>query len=229
MLVVLLVERYRRVILSKYILIDLEDTITIHTEKNRIENVMLKWLEFNKVSNHFEIYHNPKYKNRNTRLELLGIDIQEYGRWYENFNDVEFSEYYSKYKEGKININKDTISFIKKCKYPLILISNSSPKWIDYILSEYGLTNYFVYIFHREYKLDDVKKPNTKVINIIEQQIKDNISNNSIVVGDSYTDYSFAKNCGLNFIGMYNNFDNCKACQNFDELLYTINNNVENI
>lgn len=210
--------------MSKYILIDLEDTITIHTDKDRIKNVMLKWLEFNKVPNPLEIYINPKYKNRNTRLELLGINVQEYSKWYENFNDVEFSEYYSKYKDGKININKDTISFIKNCKYPLILVSNSSPKWVDYILSEYNLTDYFVYIFHREYKLDYIKKPSNKVIDMIEKEIKDVISNNSIVIGDSYTDYSFAKNCGLNFIGIYNDFENNISFNNFDDLKEYVNN-----
>ena len=64
---VLQAERFKRAILSKYILIDLEDTITIHKYNNRLKSVMLKWLEFNNVSNPLEIYNNNGFKNRNTR------------------------------------------------------------------------------------------------------------------------------------------------------------------
>ena len=79
-------------------------------------------------------------------------------------------------------------------------------------------------IFHRDYSLDDIKKPDSKVIDIIEKDINDEISNDSIVIGDSYSDYKFAKNCNFEFISMYNSFNNCKSCRNFDELLNIINN-----
>ena len=49
-------------ILIKYILIDLVDTITIHKYNNRLKSVMLKWLEFNNVSNPLEIYNNNGFK-----------------------------------------------------------------------------------------------------------------------------------------------------------------------
>lgn len=214
--------------MSKYILIDLEDTITIHKYNNRLESVMLKWLEFNKVSNPHKIYNDNNFKNRNTRLKLLGITEKEYEKWYKNFSEVEFIEYFKKYKDKQIVIDDPAISFIKNCKIPLILVSNSSPKWIDFILKEYSLTKYFKYIFHREYLLNEVKKPDSEVIDIIEKDINDKISHDSIVVGDSYTDYTFAKNCNLKFISMYNDFNNCTFCKNFNELLNIINTTNSN-
>ncbi|GEM_PF-2796531 len=210
--------------MSKYILIDLEDTITIHKYNNRLKSVMLKWLEFNNVSNPLGIYNNNDFKNRNTRLKLLGITEKEYEKWYKNFSEVEFIEYYKKYKSKQIIIEDTAISFIKNCKTSLILISNSSPKWINFILREYNLTEKFKYIFNRDYSLDDIKKPNPKVVDIIEKHINDKISHDSIVIGDSYIDYIFAQNCNFKFISMYNSFNNCKSCKSFKELLNIINN-----
>lgn len=210
--------------MNKYILIDLEDTITIHEYKDRIKNVMLKWLEYNKVTNPIEIYNDCRFKNRESRLKLLNITMEEYKNWYNNFSDVEFNTYYNNYKNGKISIKDDAFIFIQKCNLPLILVSNSSPKWIDYILQEYNLKDYFRYIFKRDYIVDDIKKPDSKVIDIIKKDLKDEISDESIVVGDSFDDYRFAQNCNLKFISMYNNFDDCKVCKNFNELLSIIHN-----
>jgi len=67
--------------LSKYILIDLEDTITIHNYNNRLKSIMLKWLKFNNVTNPLQIYNNSDFKNRSTRLKLLGLNKNEYEKW----------------------------------------------------------------------------------------------------------------------------------------------------
>jgi len=209
--------------LSKYILIDLEDTITIHNYNNRLESVMLKWLEFNQVTNPLKVYNNSDFKNRGTRLKLLGINEKEYEKWYKNFNDVEFIEYCKNYENKKITIDDTAISFIENCKIPLILVSNSSPKWIDFILKEYNLTNKFKFIFHRDYSINDIKKPNHRVIDIIEKNINDKISKDSIVIGDSYSDYEFAQNCNLEFISMYNKINNNMMFDNFRKLLEYIN------
>lgn len=209
--------------MSKYILIDLEDTITIHNYNNRLESVMLKWLEFNQVTNPLKVYNNSDFKNRGTRLKLLGINEKEYEKWYKNFNDVEFIEYCKNYENKKITIDDTAISFIENCKIPLILVSNSSPKWIDFILKEYNLTNKFKFIFHRDYSINDVKKPNHRVIDIIEKNINDKISKDSIVIGDSYSDYEFAQNCNLEFISMYNKINNNMMFDNFRKLLEYIN------
>ena len=209
--------------MSKYILIDLEDTITIHNYNNRLESVMLKWLEFNQVTNPLKVYNNSDFKNRGTRLKLLGINEKEYEKWYKNFNDVEFIEYCKNYENKKITIDDTAISFIENCKIPLILVSNSSPKWIDFILKEYNLTNKFKFIFHRDYSINDVKKPNHRVIDIIEKNINDKISKDSIVIGDSYSDFEFAQNCNLEFISMYNKINNNMMFDNFRELLEYIN------
>ncbi len=125
---------------------------------------MLKWLKFNNVTNPLQIYNNSDFKNRSTRLKLLGLNKNEYEKWYNNFNDVEFIEYRKNYEDGKITIDNNAISFIENCKIPLILVSNSSPKWIDFILKEYNLANKFKYIFHREYSIDDVKSLITKLL-----------------------------------------------------------------
>ena len=209
--------------MSRYILIDLEETITIHNYKNRLENVMLRWLENNKVKNYEEIYNNKNFKDRKDRLKLLNISIDKYKEWYENFNLIEHKTYLEKYKENKILINDDTLKFIKECKLPLILVSNSSPIWINYILGEYKVKNYFKYIFYRTYKIDDAKKPNPEVIKIIENDINDKIDNNSIVIGDSIDDYNFAKNCNLIFISMFNKFEDNIMFNNFNDLLKYIN------
>lgn len=209
--------------MSKYILIDLEDTITIHNYNNRLESVMLKWLEFNQVTNPLKVYNNSDFKNRGTRLKLLGINEKEYEKWYKNFNDVEFIEYCKNYENKKITIDDTAISFIENCKIPLILVSNSSPKWIDFILKEYNLTNKFKFIFHRDYSINDIKKPNHRVIDIIEKNINDKISKDSIVIGDSYSDYEFAQNCNLEFISMYNKINNNMMFDNFRKLLEYIN------
>ena len=209
--------------MSKYILIDLEDTITIHNYNNRLESVMLKWLEFNQVTNPLKVYNNSDFKNRGTRLKLLGINEKEYEKYYKNFNDVEFIEYCKNYENKKITIDDTAISFIENCKIPLILVSNSSPKWIDFILKEYNLTNKFKFIFHRDYSINDIKKPNHRVIDIIEKNINDKISKDSIVIGDSYSDYEFAQNCNLEFISMYNKINNNMMFDNFRKLLEYIN------
>ena len=84
---VLQVENFKRVILSKYILIDLEDTITIHNYNNRLESVMLKWLEFNQVTNPLKVYNNSDFKNRGTRLKLLGINEKKYEKPKKDLNN----------------------------------------------------------------------------------------------------------------------------------------------
>ena len=43
--------------MSKYILIDLEDTITIHKNKDRVKSVMIRWLENNGIINKNGCYH----------------------------------------------------------------------------------------------------------------------------------------------------------------------------
>lgn len=184
---------------------------------------MLRWLENNKVKNYEEIYNNKNFKDRKDRLKLLNISIDKYKEWYENFNLIEHKTYLEKYKENKILINDDTLKFIKECKLPLILVSNSSPIWINYILGEYKVKNYFKYIFYRTYKIDDAKKPNPEVIKIIENDINDKIDNNSIVIGDSIDDYNFAKNCNLIFISMFNKFEDNIMFNNFNDLLKYIN------
>lgn len=209
--------------MSKYILIDLEDTITIHNYKNRLKNIMIEWLKYNKVSNPEEVYNDCRFKERNSRLSLLGIDDTEYKKWYTNFSEVEFLEYKKRYLNKQIIIFDDTISFIKECRIPLILVSNSSPKWINYILEEYNLISYFKYIFLRDYSVDDIKKPNPQVINIIEKSINDKVSQNSIFIGDSYSDYLFAKNCNLDFICVYNKIKTCLYFDSFKELCNYIN------
>jgi FMN phosphatase YigB (HAD superfamily) len=158
-------------IMGKYILIDLEDTVTIHKDKEREKNIILEWLKYNKVLNPEIIYNNPDYKNRNDRIKLLNIDLEIYKKWYKNFKIVEFSVYYKNFFNKEIIINKDTIHFLKNCKIPLILVSNSSPLWIRYILKKYSLENCFKYIFYRTYDFDDIKKPDKKVLDIIENEI----------------------------------------------------------
>lgn len=127
---------------------------------------------------------------------------------------------------SKIKIEESAINFIKKNKNILILVSNSAPKWIDFILEKYGIKKYFKYIFYREYKIDDVKKPSKEVIKIIEDDINDNIDNSSLVIGDSYTDYLFAKNCNLKFICMYNRIEDCNSYKDFNEVDKLIKENI---
>ena len=213
--------------MSKYILIDLEDTITIHKDKERVKSVMIRWLKNNGIKDAENIYNNPNFKNRESRLKLLKITKKEYEKWYENFKEAEFEEYYEKFKLGEIKIEKSAIDFIKKNKNILILVSNSAPKWIDFILEKYGIKKYFKYIFYREYKINDVKKPSKEVIKIIENDINDNIDNSSIVIGDSYTDYLFAKNCNLKFVCMYNKIENCNIYKDFNEVDELIKENIE--
>ncbi len=174
------------VILTKYILIDLEDTPTIHQDKGRVKNTIIEWLKYNHVQNPQGIISNPAFKSRFTRLLLLGIDMNEYKKWYQNFNDGEYTFLKHNYRAGLVEIKKDAIDFIRNAPVPLILVSNSSPKWIDFILKEYQLTRYFKYIFKRTYEFDDIQKPDKKVI---EKGINGIISSDSIVIGDSKTDY----------------------------------------
>lgn len=204
--------------MNKYILIDLEDTITIHKYKNRLENIMIEWLKYNKVVNPKQIVSNERFKNRESRISLLNIDNDEYKNWYKNFNDIEFQFYKKKYEDKQIEINNETIDFIMNSNIPLILVSNSSPKWIDFILEEYEIKKYFKYIFKRTYEFNDVKKPNKEIIKIIENEIDDKISPDSIIVGDSKIDYEFALNCNLKFISIYNTFDNEICFYNFKTL-----------
>ena len=56
--------------MSKYILIDLEDTITIHKDKERVKSVMIRWLKNNGIKDAENIYNNPNFKNRESRLKL---------------------------------------------------------------------------------------------------------------------------------------------------------------
>ena len=184
---------------------------------------MLKQLEYNKVNNPLEIYNNQLFTNRKERLKLLNINISDYKKWYENFNIVEYNTYIEEFKKNKIKIENDTLKFIKECKIPLILVSNSSPMWIDFILNKYKIKKYFKYAFNRKYIIDDVKKPNPEVIKIIENGINDKINDNSIVVGDSIEDYKFAQNSNLKFISMYNKIDDSLNFENFTELLKYIN------
>ena len=54
----------------------------------------------------------------------------------------------------------------------------------------------------------------------------DNIDNSSIVIGDSYTDYLFAKNCNLKFICMYNRIEDCNSYKDFNEVDKLIKENI---
>ncbi len=214
--------------MSRYILIDLEDTITIHNYKNRYNNLMIKWLKFNNVKNPKKIFFNPKFKTRSTRLELLNINIKTYETWYKNLNDIEFEVYVKKYNQGKIKIKKDTIDFLKNIKIPIILVSNSSPKWVDFVLDKFDIKKYFKYVFKRTYEFDDIKKPNKKVVEIIEKEINDKISSDSIVIGDSSNDSGLAENCGLNFIGINTKLKNYTCFKSFKKIYNYIENLTKN-
>lgn len=214
--------------MSRYILIDLEDTITIHNYKNRYNNLMIEWLKFNNVKNPKKIFFNPKFKTRSTRLELLNINIKTYETWYKNLNDIEFEVYVKKYNQGKIKIKKDTIDFLKNIKIPIILVSNSSPKWVDFVLDKFDIKKYFKYVFKRTYEFDDIKKPNKKVIEIIEKEINDKISSDSIVIGDSSNDSGLAENCGLNFIGINTKLKNYTCFKSFKKIYNYIENLTKN-
>ncbi len=214
--------------MSRYILIDLEDTITIHNYKNRYNNLMIEWLKFNNVKNPKKIFFNPKFKTRSTRLELLNINIKTYETWYKNLNDIEFEVYVKKYNQGKIKIKKDTIDFLKNIKIPIILVSNSSPKWVDFVLDKFDIKKYFKYVFKRTYEFDDIKKPNKKVVEIIEKEINDKISSDSIVIGDSSNDSGLAENCGLNFIGINTKLKNYTCFKSFKKIYNYIENLTKN-
>ena len=214
--------------MTRYILIDLEDTITIHNYKNRYNNLMIEWLKFNNVKNPKKIFFNPKFKTRSTRLELLNINIKTYETWYKNLNDIEFEVYVKKYNQGKIKIKKDTIDFLKNIKIPIILVSNSSPKWVDFVLDKFDIKKYFKYVFKRTYEFDDIKKPNKKVVEIIEKEINDKISSDSIVIGDSSNDSGLAENCGLNFIGINTKLKNYTCFKSFKKIYNYIENLTKN-
>lgn len=215
-----------RGILTKYILIDLEDTLTVYQDKERAKSTIIEWLNYNHVPNPEEIISNPDFKRRETRLPLLGINENEYKKWFLNFNEVEFTFFKKNYSAKTMEIKSDAIDFIKNAPYPVILVSNSSPKWIDFILNEYQLTPYFRYIFKRTYEYDDIRKPDKRVADIIENAIHDTISPDSIMIGDAKNDYLFAQNCGFKFIAMFNQFENIPTFDNFTDVADYIKNDL---
>ncbi len=204
--------------MDKYILIDLEDTLTVYQDKDRAQHTKIEWLIYNRVPNPEEVLAHPDFKTRSTRLGLLGIDETEYRKWYLNFSDVEFAFFKQKYLAGQMEIKPDALAFIKNSPLPVILVSNSSPKWIDFILDAYRLTPYFNYIFKRTYEFDDIRKPDKRVLDIIECDIRDVVSSDSVMIGDARNDYLFAQNCHLKFIAMFNQFEGAVTFDNFKDV-----------
>ena len=94
-------------------------------------------------------------------------------------------------------------------------------KAIKYLHSYTKNGNYFV---HGDLHNDNIIY--YEVIKIIEEDINDNIDNSSLVIGDSYTDYLFAKNCNLKFICMYNRIEDCNSYKDFNEVDKLIKENI---
>ena len=107
---------------------------------------------------------------------------------------------------------------MQNCKLPKVLVSNSSPKWIDFILDKSGLSKYFTYIWKRKYNYNDVKKPNKEIKTQIEEILKQPISSDSIMIGDSKVDADFATNINVKFITNNKSLKAFKYFNDFAEL-----------
>ena len=201
----------------KIILLDLEDTITVHkTGLNRQNEVTIKWLSYNGIENPVEFMALPEYKNRQERIKKIGITEKEYEKWYCNYSDIEFEKYLEDYSKGDITIASNVENFLQNCKLPKVLVSNSSPKWIDFILDKSGLSKYFTYIWKRKYNYNDVKKPNKEIKTQIEEILEQPISSDSIMIGDSKVDADFATNINVRFI---TNNKSLKAFNYFNDFI----------
>ena len=208
--------------LIKVIIFDLDGTFLLRGDKNWKENQLILWLKYNGVKNPEQIIKSGKWPKRKERISLLGIDIKEYKKWYENFQIVEYQNNIKLLNKNQISLAQGTTELLKMISRPKILVSNSCKEWVNYSVDFFDIRKYFDFIFERDYKFGKVIKPNAEMKLILEKEFG-KLSPRSLVIGDSRKDVEFAKNIGLRFISIYN--ENIKSDYYFKDIK-TLKNNI---
>ena len=91
----------------------------------------------------------------------------------------------------------DTLNFLKRNNYKLVIYTNNTRKLTDYGLEKFNLKSYFDFILTR----DEVKnpKPHPEGLELIMEKYLIP-QNNVLFIGDSWIDAETAVNAGVKFV-----------------------------
>lgn len=190
--------------LIKAIIFDLDGTLLLRSDENWETNQLVLWLKYNGVKNPEQIIRSDKWPKRKERISLLGIDIKEYKKWYENFQITEYQNNIKLLNKNQISLAQETTELLKIIPRIKVLISNSCKEWVNYSVDFFDIRKYFDFIFERDYKFGKPIKPDAEIKLILEKEFG-KLSPKSLVIGDSRKDMEFAKNIGFKFVAVYNN------------------------
>lgn len=201
----------------KVILFDLDGTLLLRKDRNWTRQQFIDWLVMNGVAEPEVVLGHPDWKDRTKRLQLLEITLDEYKKWYENFQYAELDRNKLELSRGRIYLAKGSIKLLKSLKYPKILVSNSSKEWVLFALKRFKLNKYFEFVFERDYCFGRPVKPQIEVKDIIEKAVG-KLSSDSIVVGDGERDAEFARNCGFEFVALFKKIEGEKYINSTKDL-----------
>lgn len=187
----------------KAIIFDLDGTLVLRKDIDWARRQYIDWLIYNGVRNPEKVLNHKLWLRRDTRIKLLNITIDEYKKWYENFQIAELKRNYMEWEKGNIFLAPKTYEVLSSIKSKKALVSNAPKEWVKFACDKFSLTDYFDFIFKREYVFGAPVKPDRRVKKIIENHIG-KLSTESIIVGDGRNDMQFAANSNIKFISVFN-------------------------
>ncbi|NPA38337.1 MAG: HAD-IA family hydrolase [Candidatus Nanohaloarchaeota archaeon] len=117
---------------------------------------------------------------------------------HKKFLEITTSEEFRKSIELKPSAH-EILSFLKKRKIKLFILSGSGKKNLDYFLERFKIKHYFIEVVHGE--MEFKRKPDPEALHYLMKK-HDLKKEEVLYVGDGELDYLLAKNAEVRFIGV---------------------------
>lgn len=195
--------RPKKEIMAKPFIFDLDGTFVLRKNDGWIRDLLVLWLKRNGIDDPRIYIDDPRWSDRSQRAALFGISQEKYEIWNGNFARVEYDNFVSQTENNQIYLAEGTIELLESIPEPKLLVSNACKEWVNYAADFFGIRKYFDYIFERDYRFGQPKKPDPRMKDILTRHTG-LLIDGGVVVGDTASDSEFAANLNCKFISVYN-------------------------
>ena len=190
-----------------YYLFDLDNSLLkIPYPTEYFDNILVETI------NTFRIKEIPQREERDkfwslgdhyiNHLKKWGINLDNYGEFWKNFDEIDFDYRKKLIKDNKISLYSDVYSVLEQLSISskkLAIVSNTAKYIVDYITEQFNLRKYFHDAFGLGYKKEqEIAKPSPKGILQTLNKLNYNFdSSSAIMIGDSFVDIFAAKRANI--------------------------------
>jgi len=147
-----------------------------------------------------------------TLLKEWGLFLEDYDRFWEHFDTIDFKIRKNFIKKGKIRLYSDVLYVLDKlldADKKLAIVSNTARYIVDYVLEKFDIKHYFLEILGLgDENEQEIAKPSPDGINMILNKLNFNLNESTaLMIGDSISDISAAKRANINACLLIRNFE----------------------